>query len=31
VAGVWPGRSGPDLHRALKKSDLPRLGKALAA
>jgi hypothetical protein len=31
VALVWPGLTGPDLRRALKKSDLPRLGKALAA
>lgn len=29
LAEVWPGLAGPDLRRALKKSDLPRLGKAL--
>lgn len=31
VARVWPDLTGPDLRRALRKSDLPRLGKALAA
>jgi hypothetical protein len=31
VARVWPDLGGPDLRRALRKSDLPRLGKALAA
>jgi len=30
VAAVWPGLTGPDLRRALKKAGLPRLGKALA-
>lgn len=29
AAEVWPGLTGPDLRRALKKAGLPRLGKAL--
>lgn len=29
LAEIWPGLSGADLRRALKKSGLPRLGKAL--
>jgi len=29
VTGIWPGLTGPDLRRALRKADLPRLGKAL--
>lgn len=31
VARVWPGLSGTDLRRALKRATLPRLGRALAA
>jgi len=29
VARVWPGLTGPDLRKALKKAGLPRLGRAL--
>ena len=29
VARVWPGLSGPDLRKAMKKAGLPRLGRAL--
>ena len=29
VAGVWPGLTGSSLRKALKKGDLPRLGRAL--
>ena len=31
LAELWPGLTGPDLRRALKKAGLPRLGKALTA
>jgi predicted nucleic acid-binding protein len=31
LAQVWPGLTAPDLRRALKKSGLPRLGKAMDA
>ncbi|MFN4098731.1 MAG: RSP_2648 family PIN domain-containing protein [Pararhodobacter sp.] len=31
VAQVWPGVSGAVLRKALKKADLPRLGRALEA
>jgi hypothetical protein len=29
VARVWPGLSGRALRNAMKKADLPRLGRAL--
>ena len=29
TARVWPGLDGPALRKALKKADLPRLGRAL--
>lgn len=29
IADLWPDLSGPDLRRALKRADLPRLARAL--